>query len=63
MVDEVDKQQVIDELFDELKIKAIRDEAAKMSIGNQGDCDLCGHWSGRLVNGVCAPCRDRYEMP
>jgi hypothetical protein len=30
--------------------------------GVQGDCDLCGEWSGRLVEGVCAPCRDRYKI-
>lgn len=28
-----------------------------------GDCDLCGEWSGRLVGGVCAPCRDRHKLP
>lgn len=21
-----------------------------------------GEWSGRLIGGVCAPCRDRYGM-
>ena len=30
--------------------------------GVPGDCDLCGEWSGRLVEGCCAPCRDRYRM-
>ena len=30
---------------------------------NPGDCDLCGRWSGRLVGGVCAPCRDRWKLP
>jgi len=29
--------------------------------GTPGDCDLCGEWSGRLVEGACAPCRDRIE--
>ena len=28
--------------------------------GHPGDCDTCGEWSGRLVNGDCAPCRERY---
>lgn len=27
--------------------------------GVEGDCDFCGEWSGRLVGGMCAPCRDR----
>ncbi len=30
--------------------------------GVPGDCDLCGEWSGRLIDGVCAPCRDRYKL-
>ena len=29
--------------------------------GTPGDCDLCGNWSGRLVDGECAPCRDKYK--
>lgn len=31
--------------------------------GTPGDCDLCGEWSGRLVRGACAPCRDRRKLP
>jgi len=30
--------------------------------GNPGECDLCGEWSGRLVEAVCSPCRDRYKL-
>ena len=26
--------------------------------GKQGECDMCGEWSGRLIEGLCAPCRD-----
>jgi len=28
--------------------------------GKPGDCDLCGEWSGRLIDGACAPCRDYF---
>jgi hypothetical protein len=28
----------------------------------QGNCDLCGHWDGDLVQGVGACCRDRYGL-
>ena len=35
---------------------------ADMPKGKPGDCDMCGEWSGRLVNGVCAPCRERYRL-
>ena len=30
--------------------------------GVAGDCELCGEWSGRLVGGVCAPCRDKHGL-
>lgn len=30
--------------------------------GVPGDCELCGRWSGRLILGACAPCRDRYRL-
>ena len=38
---------------------ASRDVAA-MPVGEPGECSGCGEMSGRLVNGYCAPCRDRY---
>lgn len=28
--------------------------------GPAGECELCGEWAGRLVKGVCSPCRDSY---
>jgi len=31
--------------------------------GAPGDCELCGEWSGRLINATCPPCRDRYKLP
>lgn len=31
--------------------------------GVEGDCEFCGYWSGRLVQGACAPCRDKYKLP
>lgn len=30
--------------------------------GAQGECDFCGEWSGRLICGACAPCRDKYVL-
>lgn len=41
----------------------IRAKAAAIPVGAPGDCDLCGEWSGRLVSGACAPCRDRWRLP
>jgi len=44
---------------------ALREAKRKADIphGDPGDCELCGEWSGRLVVGACAPCRDRYRLP
>ncbi len=36
--------------------------AQDIPIGNPGECDLCAEWSGRLVNGACSPCRDKYGL-
>lgn len=39
-----------------------RAAAVPLAKGNPGDCDLCGEWSGRLVLGACAPCRDKRGL-
>lgn len=44
-------------------IDKVRRAAAAMPAGEPGDCELCGEWSGRLVNRACAPCRDHYRLP
>lgn len=31
--------------------------------GVPGDCDICEEWSGRLIGGACAHCRDKYHLP
>lgn len=41
----------------------IANAAKPLAPGVPGDCDLCGEWSGRLVGGVCAPCRDKRHLP
>ena len=43
----------------DILIKQARKPLAK---GEPGECDLCGEWSGRLIEAVCAPCRDRYKL-
>jgi hypothetical protein len=43
--------------------RVVRSAAALIPAGNAGECDLCGEWSGRLVGGACAPCRDKYKLP
>jgi hypothetical protein len=29
---------------------------------SRGECDLCGEWAGRLVDGVCYGCRTQYRI-
>jgi hypothetical protein len=44
-------------------VDAARARASSIPVGDPGECDLCGEWSGRLVDGHCAPCRDKYRLP
>jgi len=49
------------QLAADAKVAAIRAKAV-LDPGKPGDCDYCGEWSGRLVDGACAPCRDKYKL-
>jgi len=40
-------------------INAVR---ADIPPGVEGECDFCGEHSLRLINGACAPCRDRRGL-
>lgn len=50
----------IESVIDDHVKEAMR-KASEIPIGNPGDCDGCGEWSGRLVDGYCAPCRDKHS--
>ena len=63
MADEADISQVSIEILEASGVAAVRERAAKIPVGVPGECDLCGEWSGRLVRGVCAPCRDKHKLP
>ena len=39
-------------------IKAIREAAAAIPAGREGECFDCGEYSKRLVKDSCAKCRD-----
>lgn len=45
------------------RVAELRARAQEILPGAPGECDLCGEWSCRLVDGHCAPCRDRYRLP
>ena len=59
MADEVDFANQRIEEYLQRRIAAAR---ADIPVGVEGECDMCGEWSGRLVNGACAPCRDKYNL-
>jgi len=63
MADEVDLTNERIQAEQSANLAAICRKAAEMPKGKPGDCELCGEWWGRLVEGVCARCRDKYKLP
>ena len=62
MADDIDRTNDYLEKMLNSKIDGIR-EKAKLKKGEAGECDLCGEWMLRLIQGACPPCRDRYKLP
>lgn len=60
MPDEIDLAQEREHIA---TAEAIRQAAREIPPGEPGDCDLCGEWTARLINGACAPCREKYRLP
>ncbi len=63
MPDEIDIQQERDAVLGYLLLQRIREQAARIPIGAPGVCILCENESKRLVNEICAPCRDKHGLP
>ncbi len=63
MADDIDRAQERELLDTSSALNQVRERAARIEPGTPGDYDLCGEWSGRLIRGACAPCRDRYKLP
>ena len=63
MADEIDRANDTADAATERAIAAARSAAMYIPAGTAGDCDLCGEWSGRLVAGACAKCRDKWRLP
>lgn len=59
MADAADKANDLQEQHLANAIDAARGE---LKSGKPGDCELCGEYSTRLINGACAPCRDKYGL-
>lgn len=62
MSDVIDQMDERNEAIEEARLMAIRAKA-ELAPGHPGDCGMCGDWSGRLVHGNCAPCRDKWKLP
>lgn len=63
MNDEADNAADHIEREEAAAIKAVQAKRDAQPAGVPGECDLCGEWMLRLVDGACAPCRDRYKLP
>lgn len=61
-MDDVDITEERARLALEADVMKVRKAAASMPDGKPGECELCGEWSGILVRGACAPCRDRFNL-
>lgn len=57
-MDEIDQANERAEIEQQRQIDAIRSAAAEIPEGYPGECESCGLESKRLVNDMCAPCRD-----
>lgn len=63
MADVIDQGSEREQRDRDIALTAARHAAENMPAGSAGDCDLCGEHSMRLVQGACAPCRDKYALP
>lgn len=61
-MDDADRAQMDAEAVEAARAKKRAGARYKMPEGVPGECDFCGEWSGRLIKGFCAPCRDRYRL-
>lgn len=61
MADQIDNANEYAQAAADHQVAEIR-KKAQLPKGVAGECDLCGEWSGRLITGVCAPCRDRRGL-
>jgi len=63
MADEIDQANDRAQADNDRAIAEARAVAAAIPVGEPGECDMCGSWSGRLVGGACAPCRTKWRLP
>ena len=62
-MDDADLTAEREAAIDKARLQAARNKANAIPPGEPGECELCGEDSLRLVNGACAPCRDKRRLP
>ena len=62
MPDELDAIGDREERDEAKREKARGDTPYEPPAGVAGNCDVCNRWSGRLIDGACAPCRDKFGL-
>lgn len=60
-MDELDLAEEREYIARQDALRAIQNAAEKFDPGISGECDTCGEYFGRIVNGLCARCRDKYK--
>ena len=61
-MDDADRAQIDEDVQAAAKLRLRSSQSYEIPPGNPGECDMCGEWSGRLIGGACAPCRDLYHL-
>lgn len=61
-MDDVDFVQETQEKIHEARLERARLRATEMPKGEPGECDYCGEYFTRLVNGACGRCRDEFKL-
>ena len=63
MADPVDEANERTELELDLGVLQSRAAVAQIPEGEAGECDHCGEYFTRTVNGSCGRCRDKLGLP
>ena len=63
MCDEIDAANDRAMMDTESCLNVARMAAARIPVGEPGECDYCGEEFSRLVGGACARCRDGFNLP
>ena len=60
--DETDRAQAEERHITDAHIALHKKRAAEFIKGAPGECDWCGDYFVRLVNGACGRCSDEYKI-